>query len=118
MATNYAKNDVINYSFGEVSVPAGVLDMVTFAGREATKFTTESNVTAGFTSEYCTSKIADFKGLYSKGLMWGLYGVNNGAENNENKCAKLFYDFIVPEAADYVITYGMTGCHLPTQRLW
>ena len=110
MATNYAPNDVINYSFGEVSVPAGVLDMVTFAGREATKFTTESNVTAGFTSEYCTSKIADFKGLYSKGLMWGLYGVNNGAENNENKCAKLFYDFIVPEAADYVITYGMTGC--------
>lgn len=110
IATNYAPNDVINYSFGEVSVPAGVLDMVTFAGREATKFTTESNVTAGFTSEYCTSKIADFKGLYSKGLMWGLYGVNNGAENNETKCAKLFYDFIVPEAADYVITYGMTGC--------
>lgn len=110
IATDYAKNDVINYSFGEVSVPDGVLDMVTFAGREATKFTTESNVTAGFTSEYCTSKIADFKGLYSKGLMWGLYGVNNGAENNETKCAKLFYDFIVPEAADYVITYGMTGC--------
>lgn len=110
VATDYAPNDVINYSFGEVSVPAGVLDMVTFAGREATKFTTESNVTAGFTSEYCTSKIADFKGLYSKGLMWGLYGVNNGAENNETKCAKLFYDFIVPEAADYVITYGMTGC--------
>ena len=110
VATDYAPNDVINYSFGEVSVPAGVLDMVTFAGREATKFTKESNVTAGFTSEYCTSKIADFKGLYSKGLMWGLYGVNNGAENNENKCAKLFYDFIVPEAADYVITYGMTGC--------
>lgn len=110
MATNYAKNDVINYSFGEVKVPEGILDMVNFSGREATKFTCESNVTAGFTSEYCASKIAEFTGLYNRGLMWGLYGQKCGAENNETKCAKLFYDFIVPEAADYVITYGMTGC--------
>ena len=110
MATNYAKNDVINYSFGEVNVPEGILDMVNFSGRETTKFTCESNVTAGFTSEYCASKIAEFTGLYNRGLMWGLYGQQCGAENNETKCAKLFYDFIVPEAADYVITYGMTGC--------
>lgn len=110
MATNYAKNDVINYSFGEVNVPEGILDMVNFSGRETTKFTCESNVTAGFTSEYCASKIAEFTGLYNRGLMWGLYGQQCGAENNETKCVKLFYDFTVPEAADYVITYGMTGC--------
>ena len=108
--TDYAQNTSIDYSFGETKIPAGLVDYLDFASVKDFDYTTNSTPVAGFSSNHCTSKVTSFSGLYKKGLMWGIYGKNNGAANNANDCVKLYYDFDVFEDADYEISFGMTGC--------
>jgi hypothetical protein len=108
--TDYAQPMNIDYSFGITVVPEGLVSLVDFGGVENFGFTTNSTPIDGFSSVHCTSKVTTFSGLYTKGLMFGIYSVNNNASNNENDCVKLFYDFVIPADGDYDISYGMTGC--------
>ena len=100
---------VVNYSFGKAETPAALVDYIDFNSMATSDFTTESCALPGFSSSHCTSKVGDVTGLYKKGLFWGLYGKNNGASNNANDCAKLFFEFEIAEAGDYDIIFGETG---------
>lgn len=111
-STDYANNGnpfIVNYSFGESTIPEGLI-YSDFGGEAVSDYTTNSCPIENFSSERCATKVQTFQSTYSKGLMWGLYGKNTGANNNENECAKLFYSFSIPEDGDYDIIWGMTGC--------
>ena len=103
---------VVNYSFGPAVAPAGLAAYVDFNNTATYEdFTTESCSLPGFSSSHCTTKVTEMGGLYDKALMYGIYGINNGAENNANNCVKLFYEFTIAEAGDYEIIFGETGCN-------
>ena len=102
---------VVNYSFGTAVAPEGLAAYVDFNNTATYEdFTTESCSLPGFSSNHCTTKVVEMGGLYDKALMYGIYGKNNGAENNANNCVKLFYEFTIAEAGDYEIIFGETGC--------
>lgn len=61
---------------------------------------------AGFTlNASCMMRIAAFKGLYTKALMFGIYGTNLADGN-----PVLTYTLTVNEACTKRVSFGMTGC--------
>jgi uncharacterized protein YfbU (UPF0304 family) len=110
--TDYAKNTVIDYSFGQ-TVMADVAASIDFADYDdSDDYTTDVKTLgiSGFSGDRCAAKIKSFSGAYEKGLMWGLYGVSTGAENNANNCCKLFFTFTADEPGSYSFSFGVTGC--------
>ena len=110
--TDYAQNTAIDYSFGE-TIMATDLASVTFDDYDEGSFTTDLSTLGieGFSGDKCAAKVKAFSGLYEKALMWGLYGISTGAENNASKCCKLFYTFDVEEDGPVALAFGVTGCN-------
>lgn len=109
VGTDYADNEIIDYSFGN-TIEASELDVITFDSYADGSSFEKSISIPGFSLDKAAAKVASFTGEYSKGLMWGLYGVEAGAQNNEANCAKLIYTFNAPAAGNYEFAFGMTGC--------
>ena len=61
----------------------------------------------------CMMKVGEFGGLFSKALMFGLYGANltnNGGSEGDGKGPVLTYQFYVPEACEKEVSFGASGC--------
>lgn len=115
IGTDYAENEVIDYSFGP-TIMATTVSSIDFSKlEESTAYTqTLSDLgIEGLSGSRCAAKITSFAdgGAYTTGIMWGLYGQNTGAENKEETCCKLIYTFTTPADGKYAISFGMTGCN-------
>ena len=96
--TAYGDDVVTNYSFGKAEYdPTAPGFSVDFSGWDTESSFKSSRDMNGFTTDRCATKVAEWEGQYSKALMFGLFGVNTGAENNDDKCAKLFYTISIIE---------------------
>ena len=112
VGTDYAENEVINYSFGETVMATDVASIDFSKLEESAGYTqTLSDLgIEGLSGDRCAAKIKSFTGTYTTGIMWGLYGQNTGAENKPETCCKLIYTFTAPEDGKYAIAFDMTGC--------
>ncbi len=96
------------YSFGDASMPEGVTDYVDFLPYNYDRqFTKGVNIT-GFSASHCATRVAQFSGDYTRGLLWGVWGQEVGAEQNENNRPKLQYKVEIPADGVYDFQFGMT----------
>ena len=110
--TAYGDDVVTNYSFGKaVYDPTAPGFSVDFSGWDTESSFKSSRDMNGFTTDRCATKVAEWEGQYSKALMFGLYGVNTNANNNEAECAKLFYTFDWAADAPFELQMLMSGCN-------
>ena len=107
-ATDYGEEYVINYSFGKAEMP-GDPDVLTFEGCETESAFAKGCNVEGFEGTNYATKVTDFSGLYSKALMFGLYGVNLGQGDTGAKCY-LEYAFTAPQSGTMQMALGLTGC--------
>ena len=112
IGTDYAENEIIDYSFGNTIMATDVASIDFSSLDESAGYTQNLSELGieGLSGDRCAAKIKSFTGAYTTGIMWGLYGQNTGAENNKDKCCKLIYSFEAPADGKYAVAFDMTGC--------
>lgn len=104
---------IVNYSFGSSDFEPTVLTSLDFNDETpGTEFSQEIAI-PGFSLSKCAVKVGEFGGLYDQALMFGLYGVNTGANPDANlkNCALLMYTFDVETPGSYNFAFGTSGCY-------
>jgi hypothetical protein len=112
IGTDYAENEIIDYSFGNTIMATDVASIDFSSLDESAGYTQNLSELGieGLSGDRCAAKIKSFTGTYTTGIMWGLYGQNTGAENKEATCCKLIYTFTAPADGKYAVAFDMTGC--------
>lgn len=101
-ATAQGEDATISYSFGPQPAAEGLVAKVSFESKKADKEVNQ-NAPTGFSLEKCYVKVANYKGLFTKGLQWGVLNQQTGQGNNPSKdnCPKLSYGFYINATGDY-----------------
>ena len=106
--TERGEDAVFAYSFGDASMPEGVTDYVDFLPYNYDRQFTKGVNISGFSTSHCATRVAQFSGAYTRGLLWGVWGQEVGAEQNESNRPKLQYKVEIPADGVYDFQFGMT----------
>lgn len=96
------------YSFGDASMPEGVTDYVDFLPYNYDRQFTKGVNISGFSTSHCATRVGNFSGDYTRGLLWGVWGQSLGAKADENNRPKLQYSVVIPDDGVYDFQFGMT----------
>ena len=96
------------YSFGDASMPEGVTDYVDFLPYNYDRQFTKGVNISGFSTSHCATRVGNFSGDYTRGLLWGVWGQSLGAKADADNRPKLQYKVEIPADGVYDFQFGMT----------